>query len=376
MTWVPWTHGRLAYAQGYGAGVASPGWYHHLFTTADRIVERWLVAVAGVLRAEDLPVSSAHVIEATRLAETLAVLRGRPAAGLSEVTEATRAVLCDGDEVRLDLVTRVIVVGDRLGSVPAETPSVPLVADVAAQQRRLKLPPEALAKTVDFDLRKPIDIDRSRLLHRLLLLGVAWGRPADASRRGKGTFWESWQLEWAPELAVDLIAAGVYGTTVVTAAAAKAIEAAESAPTLAVVTGLVEQCLLADLPDALGPVLRALDAKVALDVDVAHLMDSLPPLARSTRYGDVRGTDTAALGGVVAGLVTRICVGLPSALVGLDDAAATAMRTRIDATHAALNLLEGAGDLRTAWLDTVAQVADRDDLHGLIAGRPDPAAAR
>ncbi len=369
VTWVPWTHGRLAYAQGYGAGVASPGWYHHLFTTADRIVERWLVDVAGVLRSEDLPVSSAHVIEATRLAETLAILRGRPVAGLSEVIEATRSVMCDGDEVRLDLVTRRLVVGDRLGTVPAETPSVPLVADLAAQQRRLKLAPEALAKNVDLDLRKPLDIDRSRLLHRLLLLGVAWGRPADASRRGKGTFWESWQLEWAPELAVDLITAGVHGTTVVTAASAKAIETAESASTLAAVTGVVEQCLLADLPDALDPVLRALDVKVALDVDVTHLMDSLPALARSTRYGDVRGTDTAALGGVVTGLVTRICVGLPAALVGLDDAAAVAMRTRIDATHAALNLLEDAGELRTAWLDTVAQVSDRDDLHGLIAGR-------
>src|SRR5262249_20585184 len=65
MTWVPWTHGRLSYAQGYGAGVASPGWYHHLFTAADRVVERRLVDVATLLRAEDLPVSSAHVIEAT-----------------------------------------------------------------------------------------------------------------------------------------------------------------------------------------------------------------------------------------------------------------------------------------------------------------------
>jgi hypothetical protein len=368
-TWVPWTHGRLAYAQGYGAGIASPGWYHHLFTATDRVVERWLVGVAGVLREEDLPVSSAHVIEATRLAETLAVLRGRPVAGLSEVTEATRAVLCDGDEIRLDLVTRKIVVGDRLGTVPAETPSVPLVTDLAAQQRRLKLPAEALAKTVDFDLRKPLDIDRSRLLHRLLVLGVGWGRPADASRRGKGTFWESWQLEWAPELAVDLITAGVHGTTVATAATSKAIETAETAPTLATVTTLVEQCLLADLPDAIGPVLQALDAKVALDADVAHLMESLPALARSTRYGDVRGTDTTALGGVITGLVTRICVGLPAALVGLDDAAATGMRTRIDATQSALTLLEDAADLRTLWLDTIAHVSDRDDLHGLIAGR-------
>jgi hypothetical protein len=32
-TWVPWTYGRLSYSSGYGAGVESPGWYHHLWTT-------------------------------------------------------------------------------------------------------------------------------------------------------------------------------------------------------------------------------------------------------------------------------------------------------------------------------------------------------
>ena len=79
--WVPWTSSRLATASGYGAGIVSPGWYHHLFTAPDHAVARWLTRVAGVLRAEDLPVSSAHVIEAVRLAEALAALRGRPLAG-------------------------------------------------------------------------------------------------------------------------------------------------------------------------------------------------------------------------------------------------------------------------------------------------------
>src|SRR5262249_35978635 len=140
------------------------------------------------------------------------------------------------------------------------------------------------------------------------------------------------------------------------------------APHLSDVTHLVEACLLADLPDALGPVLAALDAKVALDVDVAHLMESLPALARSLRYGDVRGTDTGGLAAVVSGLVTRVGVAAPAALGGLDDAAATDPRARIDATHAALGLLADAS-LREAWIDTLASVADRADLHGLLAGR-------
>jgi len=40
LTWVPWSHGRLAASSGYGAGVRSPGWYHHLFAAPDRPVER------------------------------------------------------------------------------------------------------------------------------------------------------------------------------------------------------------------------------------------------------------------------------------------------------------------------------------------------
>mgnify|MGYP000467521732 CR=1 FL=1 len=55
----------------------------------------------GPARERDLDVSSAHLIEATRLAETLAALRERPAPGLPELHEATRAVLTLGDDTVL-----------------------------------------------------------------------------------------------------------------------------------------------------------------------------------------------------------------------------------------------------------------------------------
>ena len=42
MTWVPWTYGRLSYASGYGAGIRSPGWYDHLFSSPGQPIERWL----------------------------------------------------------------------------------------------------------------------------------------------------------------------------------------------------------------------------------------------------------------------------------------------------------------------------------------------
>ena len=366
-TWVPWTHGRLASWQGYGAGVSSPGWYHHLFTAPDRPVTRWLVGVAGVLRAEGQPVSSAHVIEAVRLAETLAWMRGRPLAGLSEVNEATRAVLCDGDDLRLALVDRRLVVGERLGAVPDEVPSMPLVADLTALQRRLRLRPSALDSDLDLDLRRDIDAERSRLLHRLRLLGVEWGVPG-GGRRGLGTFWESWRLCWRPEFAVDLVEASGYGTTVVEAAAARTTELAEQADSLERITTLVERCLLADLREVYPVVLRALDERAALDADVTHLMAALPSLARTLRYGDVRGTDVTALAAVTHGLVVRVCVGLPGASARLDDAAAEQMRRHVDAVHTALGLIDDAS-LTGEWLGALERAAGRDDLPGLLAGR-------
>ncbi|GGN24301.1 DUF5682 family protein [Streptomyces fuscichromogenes] len=353
MTWVPWTNRRLARASGYGAGIDSPGWYGHLFRAPDRPVERWLTKVAGLLREEDRIVSSAHVIEAVRLAETLAVMRGRPLPGLGETTDAVRAVLCEGSDVPLALVHDRLVVGDVLGEVPEAAPAVPLQRDLGREQRRLRLKPEALERELELDLRKETDAGRSRLLHRLRLLGVGWGEPV-RSRGSTGTFRETWRLRWEPELSVRVAEAGVWGTTVEGAATARAEGDALHASALAEVTGLAEHCLLAGLPDALPVVMRVLADRAALDTDVGRLAQALPALVRSLRYGDVRGTGTEALAEVAAGLAERVFVGLPPACAALDPDAAEEMRGHVDAVHTAVGLLAETGggtETRTAAKD-------------------------
>ena len=366
-TWVPWTYGRLASWSGYGAGVRSPGWYHHLFATSEDVVPRWLVDAAQVLRAEGVPTSSAHVIEATRLAEALATLRGRPLAGLAEVTEAAEAVMCDGERLRVELIGRKLVVGERLGAVPEEMPAVPLAKDLGAQQRSLRLKPEALERTLELDLRRDIDLGRSRLLHRLRTLDVPWGEP-EAGRRGTGTFREQWRLRWQPEFAISLVEGSMWGTTVAAAATARVTDRARTAESLADVTALVEVCLLGDLADAYPPVLAALDTRAALDADVNHLMAALPALARSLRYGDVRRTDVAGLAAVTDSLLSRICAGLPAAVGSLAEEAAKELRKHLDGVHSAIALLDDEA-MRERWESTLVSLADRADLHGLLAGR-------
>jgi hypothetical protein len=366
-TWVPWTHGRLASASGYGAGVTSPGWYHHLFTAPDQITTRWLTKVARVLREEDLPVSSAHVIEAVRLADTLAALRERPLAGLSEVTEGTRAVLCGGNDLLLDLVTREAVVGELLGTVPPATPQAPVAADLAAQARRLRLKRDAADRTVELDLRKPNDLEKSRLLHRLRILGIHWGRPAADERRNQGTFRETWTLSWDPGLEVDLVAAGAHGTTVLGAATTVMLRVADDSSTLAEVTAALERSLLADLAEALPSLLKGVDTRAAKDADVGHLMAALPALARSARYGDVRGSDTAGLGSVASRMVARVCAGLARTVHGLDPEAAAKVLELVDGVQDATVLLDEA--VRDEWLETLQGLSDRPSVPPLITGR-------
>jgi hypothetical protein len=375
-TWVPWTYGRLSSDSGYGAGVTSPGWYHHLWKTREQDAEtvsiRWLTRAAQLLRDQDLSASTAQVIDAARLAASVAALRGLALPGLAELNQAADAVFWgggagDGGGLPQALIHEHLVIGERLGAVPAETPAVPLQQDLAREQKRLRLPPEAGERVLELDLRKEMDLDRSRLLHRLRLLGLPWGE--DQRVRGKrGTFHEHWRLRWQPEFAVRIIEAAVWGNTVPGAADGRVRGEADRATDLPALTGLLDRTLLADLPSAARHLIARIDAEAARAADLQHLMGALPPLAEVLRYGDVRGTDTEMLGHVVDGLVARIAVGLPLATASLDDEAAGVMAAAISAVHAAVTLLQDDRH-RELWTSALLRVADGAGVHGHVQGR-------
>jgi hypothetical protein len=366
-TWIPWTYSRLAIASGYGAGVVSPGWYDHLWNNfqypSSQVVIRWITRVARLLRTKDIDASSASVIEAVRLAEALSAMRDRPLAGLPELNEAIQSVLCFGDPLPMQLIYQELIVGDRMGKVPDETPMVPLQQDLIRQQKRLRLKPEI--KTLELDLRKETDLERSQLFYRLALLNIPWGKTQYST--GKGTFKEAWQLRWEPEFAVRLIESGVWGQTILEAATGFTRHQADAAKDLPTLTELVDKVLLANLGEAASYLISRLQAEAAIAADITHLMQALPPLGNLLRYGNVRQIDTGIIAHVVDGLITRICVGLPVACASLNDEAADKMYDLAIAVNRVILLLQNS-NYADVWNGVLSQLADQSGLHGLLGG--------
>jgi hypothetical protein len=365
-TWIPWTTARLSYRSGYGAGIASPGYYEYLWSCPEgSVASRWLSLVARLLRSEDLDAPPANVVEAARVADTLAAIRDLPAPGLDELREAALATLCGGEAERLALIRDRLEIGEKLGDVPAETPTVPLQRDLEGLQKRLRLKPTAEERHLDLDLREVNGRARSELLHRLRLLGVGWGEPHAVSGKS-GTFHEVWTLQWRPELSLALIEANVWGNTVEAASASRVRELAETAD-LPRLSALLDAAILARLPEsAVGHLLGRVRDNAA-SADVRGLMDALPPLARVARYGDVRGTAAASVLPVIDVLFERALVSLPGACTSLDDDAAREMAESIAAGEECVNLLDRSG-MYEKWRTVLGPLAENESVNALLRG--------
>jgi hypothetical protein len=374
-TWVPWTDTRLAAASGYGAGVRSPAWYGHLWSEFERhggdlsprsFTARWLARAAELLRASGRQTSTATVIEATRLAETLASLRDLALPGLDEMRDASLATLCLGEAVPWRLIESELVIGSGVGEIADDVPQMPLQADLTRWQRKLKLKPEALDRELSLDLRSDAGLAKSLLLHRLNLITVPWGRLLDAGG-SRGTFRENWRLRWDPEFSVRLVEALVHGTTVEQAAGNAAVAAARQAASFADISNAVKGCLLAGLTEAAREAIGILQGAAAATSDLAALAGAIPPLVSVLRYGTARDMPAEELRLIVTSLTEAVCSGIVYACRNLQEGAADTIGARLAEFDRSLVLLEDE-HLSADWRRALRKLADDADVHGLLRG--------
>lgn len=364
-TWIPWTYSRLSYYSGYGAGIHSPGWYEHIWHFPTDDGSRWMAKVAQLLRKNGMDTSVAHIIEAVRLAGSLASLRNLSKVGLEELNEAIVSVLGNGENTLLQLISDELIISNKLGEVPAEIPKPPLQVDIEKLQKRLRLAPTADFKDYVLDLRKENDLERSIFLHRLRLLGIKWGQQYEVS--GKGTFKEQWRLQWDPAFSIDIIEKGAWGNTVEEAANNYLIHQAKTETSLQVVANLLQHTLPSELHKAVEVLIQQLNNLAAANGDVVQLMEVVPSLVNVSRYGNVRKTDADLVLNITASMLARIFVGMPNAVTAINADTSKHLLEIIFQLNDAVSILQQF-DITAQWQQTLKSVTGNNNTAPVIAG--------
>ena len=364
-TWIPWTYDRLMLRSGYGAGISSPGWYDYIWKHPDDDGTLWVSRVAGLLREKNMDISVAHVIEAVRLAQASAALRGLSSPSLAEYNEAVVAVMGFGDDILLRLIGESMVVGDRLGHVPDAVPKVPLLIDVERQQKRLRVPFTAEIKELALDLRKPNDLERSLFFHRLSLLGIDWATLGVTE--GKGTFKERWTLYHKPEHIVCIIERAIWGNTLHGAVQKYLLHRMEDIRYMPELTHLLNLVIPADLPDVVGAMTTRLDGLSAGSTDIVEMLEAVPDLVGIVRYGNVRNLDFSPVANMLQAMIARILAGGLLVCINIDEDAASDLLEHLAATDYAVATLNDS-ELNSMWCEFLGKVGSASNVHPLLSG--------
>jgi hypothetical protein len=370
-TWIPWSFDRLAFGSGYRAGVVSPAWYQILWDGFQKNTayphSEWLTRAARLLRGEGLDTSSAHVIEAARLADTLAVLRGTLLPGIDELREAAVTVLGNGSDRFLELIDRQLITGDQFGKVPASLPTAPLKADFEQLARSCRLARNTFSETLQLDLRKEAHLQKSRLLHRLILMDIPWGALQPMQEGKHGAFHEVWTLQWQVEFEIRLIEAGSWGNTVEEAAGNLLQHKIQNTETLAVLVSLLDALLKSDLPQQLPALVAALQSASALATDALLLADAVLPMVETWRYGNARELDMSVLRQLIGQIIPRVCIRLPDACLGMNEEAAAELLKKIVAVNRAIGLLHHS-EFDDNWAFALLSMCEMADTAPLLSG--------
>ena len=234
-----YSYERLDNLTGYNAGMPSPGFYEHAWQQRQAgkgfSHRPLLVKLVQELRERKQTLSTADLIAVETSARALAALRGRPHVWRRDLIDAvTTSLIKDeleyGCESPFVDAVHAVLRGRRRGQLAAGTRMPPLVLDIRKQLSDAGLEPAPAIRNVELDLLSAADLPKSRLLHRLKVLGVVGfdriGGTDFLVRDDLTRLWESWRVRWSPEFESTCIEASRYGTSLSDAVAARLAEAA------------------------------------------------------------------------------------------------------------------------------------------------------
>ena len=380
-TLMPYSYYRLSSRSGYGAGNKAPAYFELLWEAMqggglEETPYLYLTRLAAAHRRAGNIVSSAEVIEAARLADTLAAMRGSRYPVLADLRDASVTTMGHGNFSELALAAADTEIGKKIGFLPEGVSRTSVQEDFYRQLKELRLEKYRTAELqeLDLDLREKLnvksrqaalaDLRRSFFLHRLRVLGIHFATLLP-SRQTDANWGEYWNLRWTPEAEIEIVESSLLGETIETAAAYAMKERAENSATIAQAAAIFEDAFLCGMPTA---AVHALSMLQSLSVEAAALNDVTETAWRLSfviRYGDLRQFRTEPVIPLLKQLYLRACLILEESCICDAKAAPVVAGSmeRLNALVLAHDFLE-----EERLLALLREISDRDDLNPHCSG--------
>ena len=381
ITLMPYSYYRLSKRTGYGAGNAAPAYYELLwqgFLSGDITLHerKYLSSLAKYMREHGGIVSSAQVIEATRLARELAVIRGGSVPTLEDLKDASITCMGGGSFGEMAMGFAETDIGKKIGSVPQDAMQTSIQSDFTLKLKQLKLEKykELVATPLQLDLRENLrvkseesaflDLNRSFFLYRLVVLGIDFAK-IKKSNQDNATWAENWILQWTPEAEIQIVESVLKGDTIVDAVAFVLGEKLSEATKISDIAEVIEAAFNCGLPKIVEGAKRSLDEMANGTIAMCDIADTVSKLSNMISFGDIRKLDREPL----VPIVKRLCIRASLMLVGesaCDDIAAATLADDIQKIHSVFMMQDFLDE--SFWFDKLIELSNRDDLNTKISG--------
>ncbi len=381
LTLMPYSYFMLSSQSGYGAGSRAPAYFELIWQSLQSgnpaaLAATYLTRIARDMREQGNPRSTASVIEAVRLAVSLSAFKDNAVPVLSDLHDAAITLLGLGDR---DVVAQSLMrvdVGTAIGKLARGVSQTSIQHDFLGQLKVLKLEPynTAVAKDLQLYIRENrrvkseqaafIDLNRSRFLHRLQVLGVSF---AKQGRRNSDNSWaELWTLQWSSEAEIALVEAVLLGESIEVACAHHFRGQLEACENISEATNIMLRACECHIPSIIVNVLSKLQALACENSAFDQLAHAAGDLGQIIRFGDIRKVDHTPLEPILIQLFLQASLQLLSS-ANCDNNAAIQLMD-------ALTVLDRIGQEHEELVDTgllmtqLQALSNRDDLNPALSG--------
>ncbi len=276
------------------------------------------------LRKKLQRVSPADSIAASTLAHGLKMIRGHSALARIDVLDGLASALVkDSLEAPLPwnrrgtllprtdpMLVEIVAAfsGDRIGKLAPETPRPPLVHDAFAEIEAAGIPLERSVTVVKVPMTEEKGLRRSRVLHRLRVLGIPGFQLKRAMklRRGETDLTEHWAVHRALDADAALVEAAMWGATLESAAVGKLEHRTGEGKNIAELAEILGDAVLCGIHTLTGRLLADVTAIIGREPSLGVLGGALTRLLALWHHDAILGSAHAQdLGRVVALIYDR-----------------------------------------------------------------------